>query len=216
MVVRVAERASEAQGIDAVAVATDDPRIAEAVVKAGYRALMTDPGCRNGTERIAQAARDLPAEGYLNVQGDQPLVEPRAIAAVAALIRDGAEMATAARPLEPFEEALPQAVKVVLDARGRALYFSRSLLPYPRSAGEVTPLAHVGIYGFTAAALQRFARLPEAPLERAEGLEQLRALYHGMSVQVAVGDFRCVAVDTPEDLERVRRLFGQTQRRRNG
>ncbi|HYS11570.1 MAG TPA: 3-deoxy-manno-octulosonate cytidylyltransferase [Myxococcales bacterium] len=213
MVVRVAERASRAKGIDQVAVATDDARIAAAVQSAGFRALMTDPACRNGTERIAQAARDLPADGYLNVQGDEPLIDPEAIAQVARLVRDGARMATLARPLEPFEAALPQVVKVVLDARGRALYFSRSLIPHPRETGALPPLAHVGIYGFTAETLQQFARLPETPLERAEGLEQLRALFHGIPIQVAVGNFQSVAVDTPEDLERVRRLFATDQGR---
>ena len=213
MVVRVAERARRAAGIDEVAVATDDERIAAAVTAAGYRALMTDPGCRNGTERVAQAAHDLPADGYLNVQGDEPLIDPRAIEEVAALLRGGAEMATLARPLRAGEEAMPQVVKVVLDAGGRALYFSRSLIPYPRQAHELPALAHVGIYGFSAAALQRFARLPESALERAEGLEQLRALFHGIPVQVGVGNYRSVAVDTAEDLERVRRLFADQLRR---
>jgi len=207
MVVRVAERASRARGVDEVAVATDDERIARAVTAAGFRAVMTDPACRNGTERIAQAARDLPADGYLNVQGDEPLVDPRAIDEVARLLRAGAEMATVARPLEPGEEQLPQVVKVVLDARGCALYFSRSLIPFPRVKGELAPLAHLGLYGFSAAALQRIARLPETALERAEGLEQLRALWHGIAIQVGVGDFRSVAVDTPEDLDRVRQLW---------
>jgi 3-deoxy-manno-octulosonate cytidylyltransferase (CMP-KDO synthetase) len=213
MVVRVAERASRAKGIDQVAVATDDARIAAAVQSAGFRALMTDPACRNGTERIAQAARDLPADGYLNVQGDEPLIDPEAIAQVARLVRDGARMATLARPLEPFEAPLPQVVKVVLDARGRALYFSRSLIPHPRETGALPALAHVGIYGFAAETLQQFARLAETPLERAEGLEQLRALFHGIPIQVAVGNFQSVAVDTPEDLERVRRLFATDQGR---
>jgi 3-deoxy-manno-octulosonate cytidylyltransferase (CMP-KDO synthetase) len=212
MVVRVAERARQADGIDAVAVATDDARIARAVEAAGFRALMTDPSCRNGTERIAQAARDLPADGYLNVQGDEPLIDPRAIAQVASLLRAGSAMATLARPLRDEEAPLPQVVKVVLDARGRALYFSRSLIPYPRQAGEVAPLAHIGLYGFSAEALQRFARLPETALERAEGLEQLRALSHGIPIDVAVGDYGSVAVDTPEDLEQVRRLFEQQRR----
>ncbi len=213
MVVRVLERAAAAQGIDGVAAATDDERIAAAVAKAGFRALMTDPSCRNGTERIAQAARDLPADGYLNVQGDEPLVDPRALEELARLLRGGAEMATLARPLEEGEEQLPQIVKVVLDGRGRALYFSRSLIPYPRAKGEVAPLAHLGLYGFSAAALQRFARLPETALERAEGLEQLRALWHGIPIEVAVGKFRSVAVDTAEDLDRVRRLFEEEERR---
>ncbi|HEY6908220.1 MAG TPA: NTP transferase domain-containing protein, partial [Myxococcales bacterium] len=119
MVVRVAERAAQARGIDEVAVATDDARIAQAVAAAGFRPLMTDPACRNGTERIAQAARDLPADGYLNVQGDEPLIDPRAIAQVASLVRSGAAMATLARPLQKGEEDLPQVVKVVLDSAGR-------------------------------------------------------------------------------------------------
>jgi 3-deoxy-manno-octulosonate cytidylyltransferase (CMP-KDO synthetase) len=209
MVVRVAQRAAAAEGIDAIAVATDDERIARAVERAGFRAVLTDPGCRNGTERVAQAARDVPADAYLNVQGDEPLVEPRAIAELARLMRRGAEMATLARPLDPEESDLPQVVKVVLDARGSALYFSRSLIPYPRTAGEVQPLAHLGLYGFRAATLQQLARLPETPLERAEGLEQLRALFHGIRIEVSVVPYRSVAVDTPEDLEKVRKLFNE-------
>ena len=207
MVVRVAQRAARAQGIDEVVVATDDERIFRAVTQAGFRAVMTDPACRNGTERVAQAARDLPAGGYLNVQGDEPLVDPRAIAHLARLVRGGAEMATLARPLAPGEEDLPQVVKVVLDARSRALYFSRSLIPYPRTPGEVLPLAHLGLYGFSAETLQRLARLPETSLERAEGLEQLRALWNGIPIEVGVGEYGSVAVDTPDDLERVRRLY---------
>jgi 3-deoxy-manno-octulosonate cytidylyltransferase (CMP-KDO synthetase) len=207
MVVRVCQRAVLATGLSAVAVATDDERIAQAVRQAGFQALMTDPSCRNGTERVAQAARDLPADGYLNVQGDEPLVQPEAIEAVAELLQRGAAMATVARPLLPSEEALPQVVKVVLDGKGRALYFSRSLIPFPRTLGEVRPLAHLGLYGFSADALQEMARTPETALERAEGLEQLRALYHGIPIAVAVGDFSSQAVDTPEDLLRVRELF---------
>jgi len=111
MVVRVAQQAAKAEGIDEVAVATDDERIAHAVTQAGFRALITDPSCRNGTERIAQAARDLPADGYLNVQGDEPLVDPRAVEELARLLRGGAEMATLARPLEEGEEQLPQIVR---------------------------------------------------------------------------------------------------------
>jgi 3-deoxy-manno-octulosonate cytidylyltransferase (CMP-KDO synthetase) len=204
MVVRVAQRAARAEGVDEVAVATDDERIARAVRQAGFRALMTDPACRNGTERIAQAARDLPADGYLNVQGDEPLVAPGAITELARLVRNGAEMATLARSLEPGEENRESLVKVVLDGRGRALYFSRSLIPYPRSPGAVLPLAHIGLYGFSAATLQKFARLPETDLERAEGLEQLRALWHGIPIDVGVVRFKSIAVDTPEDLEKVR------------
>ena len=155
----------------------------------------------------------MPADGYLNVQGDEPLIDPRAIAQVAGLVRQGARMATLARPLQPGEESLAQVVKVVLDSGHRALYFSRSMIPYPRGAGELAPLAHVGLYGFAAETLQQFARLPETALERAEGLEQLRALFHGIPIDVGVGDFPSAAVDTPEDLERVRQLIAGDQRR---
>ncbi len=212
MVVRVCQRAARAEGLDEIAVATDDARIADAVAAAGFRAVMTGEA-RNGTERVAQAARVVPADGYLDVQGDEPLVDPRAITAVANLVRQGAQMATAARRLAPEEAARPSVVKVVLDRRGRALYFSRSAIPFPRSPGEVAPLAHLGIYGFSASFLQRFGELKEASLERAEGLEQLRALYHGHPIDVAVGPWSSLAVDTPEDLERVRALYTEEQRR---
>ena len=213
MVVRVAQRAARAEGIDGVAVATDDQRIAHAVTEAGFRAVMTDPACPNGTMRVAQAARELPADGYLNVQGDEPLIDPGAITDLARLVRNGAGMATLARHLEPGEEDLSQIVKVVLDRGGRALYFSRSLIPYPRSPGEVLPLAHIGLYGFNAAVLERFASLPETNLERAEGLEQLRALWHGIDIEVGVGKYTSVAVDTPDDLVKVRRLYADEQSR---
>ena len=147
------------------------------------------------------------------MQGDEPLVDPGAIAAVADLLRRGAEMATAARPLGSGEAADPSVVKVVLGEAGRALYFSRSLIPYPRTAGEVAPLAHLGIYGYSAASLRRFASLPETALERAESLEQLRALYFGERIDVAVGPWHSLAVDTPDDLERARTEFLREKRR---
>ena len=206
MIVRVCQRTARAEGLEEIAVATDDPRIAQAVTQAGFRAVMTGEA-RNGTERIAQAAALVGADGYLNVQGDEPLVDPRAITAVANLVRQGAEMATAARPLEAGEAEQASVVKVVLDHRGRALYFSRSLIPYQRADGEVQPLAHLGLYGFSAAFLHRFAKLPETKLERAEGLEQLRALYYGHAIEVAVGPWSSAAVDTAEDLQRARALY---------
>src|SRR5581483_11791058 len=122
-----------------IAVATDDCRIARAVQDAGFRALLTGEH-RNGTERIAAAAREVRADAYVNLQGDEPLIDPRAVTAVANLVRQGSTMATAARPLAPEEAAQPSVVKVVLAASGRALYFSRSLIPYPRTPGEVQPL----------------------------------------------------------------------------
>jgi 3-deoxy-manno-octulosonate cytidylyltransferase (CMP-KDO synthetase) len=183
------------------------------VVRAGFRALLTPRECRNGTERVAAASEQVRADGYVNVQGDEPLVDPGAIAAVADLLRRGAEMGTAARPLAAGEAADPSVVKVVLGEGGRAIYFSRSLIPHARNAGEVAPLAHLGIYGYSAASLRRFASLPETPLERAEGLEQLRALYYGQRIDVAVGPWHSLAVDTPDDLERARAEFLREKRR---
>jgi len=213
LIVRVCERASLVDGIDHLCVATDDERIASVVTRAGFRAVMTPRECRNGTERIAAAAEQIRADGYLNVQGDEPLVDPGAIAAVADLLRRGAEMATAARPLASHEPADPGVVKVVLGENGRALYFSRSLIPFARNPGEVAPLAHLGIYGYSAASLRRFASLPETALERAESLEQLRALYFGQRIDVAVGPWHSLAVDTPDDLERARAEFLREKRR---
>ena len=216
MVVHVAERAAQALGRDNVAVATDDERIAAAVRAHGFRALLTDPACRNGTERVAQAARDFPADGYLNVQGDEPLIDPRAIEALAGLVRGGAAMATLARPLEAAEADQPSVVKVVCNLKGQALYFSRALIPYPRKpppgpAGGA--LAHIGLYGFSAEFLQTFARLSATALEQTEQLEQLRALAHGYSIEVAVVPYSSIAVDTPEDLERVRQAMQLEARR---
>jgi 3-deoxy-manno-octulosonate cytidylyltransferase (CMP-KDO synthetase) len=163
---------------------------------------------------VAEAARSLPGDAFLNVQGDEPLVEPEALAALAALMREGVPYGTLARPLVPGEEHQDSVVKVVLDARGRALYFSRSLLPFPRTPGLVTPLAHLGLYGFSRGFLEVFSRLPETALEQAEGLEQLRALFHGHPLHVQVGPYTSVAVDTPEDLERVRKLFREREAQR--
>ncbi|MFN2604513.1 MAG: 3-deoxy-manno-octulosonate cytidylyltransferase, partial [Gemmatimonadaceae bacterium] len=149
MVVRVAERA-RASGAMRVVVATDDSRIEAAASAHGVEAIMTRADHASGTDRLAEAATQLGLcddEIVVNVQGDEPLVDPRAITAVANLVRQGADMATAARPLEDGEAEQASVVKVVLDHRGRALYFSRSPIPYPRGEGEVPPLAHLGIYG---------------------------------------------------------------------
>lgn len=209
MIVRVARIVRTAGNVDEVAVATDDERIAAAVRADGFRALITSPACRNGTERVAQAARELSADGYLNVQGDEPLLDPRAVEALAALVREGHAMSTLARPLLPGEDPTnPSLVKVVLGEDGRALYFSRAPIPYER-AKAVQPLVHIGLYGYSRSFLKTFAALPETPLEKAEGLEQLRALGHGHSIRVGIGFWSSIAVDTPEDLERVRGMFAQ-------
>jgi len=195
--------------VDVVAVATDDRRIAAAAEQAGAIAIMTGPAA-TGTDRVAEAARKLvrAPEIVVNLQGDEPLIEPEAIEALlAAMVESGAEMGTLARPLEPGEEDRPQVVKVVTDLTGHALYFSRALIPH-RRAGGVSPLcrAHVGIYAFTAPFLERFARLSPGRLEGEEALEQLRALENGVRIRVADTAYRGFGIDTPEDLERARAL----------
>ncbi len=204
------ERARRARGVDVVAVATDDPRIAAAAERAGAVAIMTGPAA-TGTDRVAEAARKLlPApEIVVNLQGDEPLIEPAAIETLlAAMAEGGAEMATLARPLDPGEAERPQVVKVVTDLTGHALYFSRAVIPHRREGG-VSALcrAHVGIYAFTAAFLERFAKLAPGRLEGEEALEQLRALEHGVRIRVAETAYRGFGIDTLEDLERARALL---------
>jgi 3-deoxy-manno-octulosonate cytidylyltransferase (CMP-KDO synthetase) len=211
MIARVVERVRAARGLDAVWVATDHRSIAEVAEAAGARVAMTSPDCPSGTDRIAEAARSIDADLFLNIQGDEPLLPPAAVEALHArlvsAVAQGIEMATLARPLEAAEEALPQVVKVVLAEDSTALYFSRSLIPFPREKNVVAPLAHIGLYGYTRGALARFAALQPTALERAEGLEQLRPLAHGWKIAVAVGPWKTQAVDTAEDLAQVRAKF---------
>jgi 3-deoxy-manno-octulosonate cytidylyltransferase (CMP-KDO synthetase) len=207
LVAHVAERASLARGVDQVAVATDDERIARAAERAGAASVITGPAA-TGTDRVAQAATILVPrpDVVVNLQGDEPLIEPEAIETlIAALLAGKSGMATLARPLEPGEMERTQVVKVVTDLSGQALYFSRAAIPH-RRAGGPSPLAraHVGIYAFTYAFLQTFAALPPGRLEQEESLEQLRALEHGHRIRVADTTYRGFGVDTPEDLERAR------------
>jgi 3-deoxy-manno-octulosonate cytidylyltransferase (CMP-KDO synthetase) len=212
MVVHVCERA-RASGASSVTVATDDERIFKAVGEAGHRALMTRAVHPSGTDRIAEAATalGLTAEDIVvNVQGDEPLIDPGLIKDVAAMLersRD-ASMSTACHPIHD-DAALgnPNVVKVVLDAAGYALYFSRSRIPFPREAAG-TWYRHAGIYGYRNGFLQRFAGLAVSPIEKTEALEQLRALWHGYRIAVAVSAAEIPpGVDTPQDLEAVRRML---------
>ena len=211
MVVRVCERAA-ASGAQ-VHVATDDERIAAAVRAAGYSALRTRDDHASGTDRVAEAVRALRLaedEVVVNLQGDEPLMPPALIAEVAAALeRDReASMATACHALhDAAERANPNVVKVVLDERNRALYFSRAQIPYPREAGGRW-FRHAGLYAYRVGFLLSFASLEPAPLEKVEALEQLRALWHGYRVAVVVSDREIPpGVDTPEDLEAVRRMI---------
>ncbi len=212
MVVHVCERA-QASGARSVAVATDDARILKAVEQAGHRALMTRSDHASGTDRIAEAAALLglaAQEIVVNVQGDEPLIDAGLIKNVAAMLERNREasMSTACHPIhDEASLANPNVVKVVLDAAGYALYFSRSRIPYPREAGG-TWYRHAGIYAYRSEFLQRFAKLPEAPIEKTEALEQLRALWHGHRIAVAISAAEIPpGVDTPQDLEAVRRML---------
>jgi 3-deoxy-manno-octulosonate cytidylyltransferase (CMP-KDO synthetase) len=212
LICHVAERALEVRGVDVVAVATDDPRIAAAAERAGARAVMTGDA-RTGTDRVAEAARKLSPrpEIVVNLQGDEPLIEPGAIEALLEAMRDPAvEMATLARPLTEGELERPDVVKVVCDAKGDALYFSRAAIPH-RRAGGASPLAraHVGIYGFREPFLQTFAAMESGRLEAEESLEQLRALERGHRIRVVETTYGGFGVDTPEDLVRAAGLLGR-------
>lgn len=223
MVRHVYERARQARTVDEVVVATDDERVMNAVAAFGGRALMTSPTCPTGTDRLAEASRQMGADIYVNVQGDEPMIDPALIdVAVNALLGDpDAAISTLSLPLRHFDEMMSDAVvKVVTDKRNHALYFSRSPIPHVRTTERTFEAAaraaiaagvtrkHVGLYVFRREALIAFAALSPSPLEALEQLEQLRALHHGMKMRVEPVDGEgAVAVDTAEDLERVRALM---------
>jgi 3-deoxy-manno-octulosonate cytidylyltransferase (CMP-KDO synthetase) len=211
MIEHVYRRAAEAPSVDAVVVATDDQRIVDAVEAFGGIARMTLATHRTGTDRVAEVAADLSCRIVVNVQGDEPLIEPAMIAAVVEPLRadPSVPMATVRRRLtDPADAASPHVVKVVTDARGDALYFSRASIPYCAQATghPMEAFVHVGLYAFQRDFLLAFARLPQTPLELAESLEQLRALEHGYRIRTVVTEHHSIGVDTPEDLERARRL----------
>ena len=206
MIEHVYRRAAAARGVDAVVVATDDPRIAAAIEEIGGIFRMTRDDHRTGTDRLAEVARDLDCEIVLNVQGDEPLIDPATIEAVIApLVEDPwLDMSTACTPLpEAGDQENPNVVKVVINLAGNAMYFSRSPLPHVRGVRPDT-YKHLGIYGYRRTFLLAFASLAPTPLELAESLEQLRALEHGHRIRTVVTRFDSIGVDTPEDLERVR------------
>jgi 3-deoxy-manno-octulosonate cytidylyltransferase (CMP-KDO synthetase) len=223
MIQHVYARTRQARRVERVLVATDDERIAAAVRAFGGEAVLTSAGHATGTDRLAEAARATQAAVVVNVQGDEPLLDPAAIdAAVDGLAADpGLSLSTLSVPIRDAREMLsPSVVKVVVDARGDALYFSRSPIPGigPAGFGSAESAAeavrrglarrHLGLYAYRREALLRYASLPPAPLEQAEALEQLRALHHGMRIRVVDFDGEWgPAVDTPEDLERVRALL---------
>jgi 3-deoxy-manno-octulosonate cytidylyltransferase (CMP-KDO synthetase) len=228
MVLRVVERALQA-GAESVVVATDDARVQQAVEAAGHQAIMTSPDHQSGTERLVEVAETLGwADDTLvvNVQGDEPLIDPALIreAARQLVLHDDAVMATLAHPIHDHADFInPNVVKVVADAAGYALYFSRAPIPWPRDAfaaqqgiatqhtmpQELGALRHIGLYAYRAGFLRTYASLAASPLERSEMLEQLRVLWHGYRISLGITPTApAPGVDTAEDLARVRALFG--------
>lgn len=211
MIEHVYCRVRDARGVERVIVATDDERVAAEVRGFGGEAAMTGE-CRSGTDRIAQAVSKIECDIVINVQGDEPLIPPQMVEDVVKpfSLDNTIMMASLKRAFRPEEDpAAPQAVKVVTDLADNALYFSRSLVPFPRNPSEKGPFLHVGIYAYTRDFLMKFASWPSTPLETAEGLEQLRALERGYRIKVPTTEHFSFGVDTPEDLDRARRLLEQ-------
>ena len=211
MICRVYERASQAKRVERVLVATDDERIKDAVESNGGCAMMTAKDHPTGTDRLAEVAGAFPEmDLVINVQGDEPLIDPGLIDELAAAF-DGDEalqMATVMTEMKDEEEQRnPNNVKVVTDLQGYALYFSRSLMPYPRKAGVSPVFKHIGIYAYRRDFLLRYAKMEPTPLEKSESLEQLRALENGCRIKVIRTDKRFVGVDTEEDLEMINEIY---------
>lgn len=218
MIEHVYRRTAAAPGVDAVVVAADDERIVRAVEAFGGVATLTRSTHRTGTDRVAEVAERLDCAVILNVQGDEPFVEPEMLADLAApLLRDpGVVMTTLRRAItDPADYTNPHVVKVVVDCAGDALYFSRAPLPYrrpetldapsPANAPQATAWHHIGLYGFRRDVLLRFSALPQTPLELSESLEQLRALEHGIAIRTIPTQYESIGVDTLDDLDRARR-----------
>lgn len=213
LIQHVWERCRQCRKLDDLLVATDDERIVRAVEAFGGKAVMTSPDHPTGTDRIAEAARAVPqATHFINIQGDEPLIDPELIdeLALALATEPALDMATAANPLDPADPAVadPNVVKVAVALDGRALYFSRSPLPFFRNPVEGLPvLRHKGIYAYRRGFLERFVTWPPSPLERAESLEQLRALENGASIRVLPTSDTSPGVDTPEQALEIERLL---------
>jgi 3-deoxy-D-manno-octulosonate cytidylyltransferase len=209
MIQWVYEKSTKVRGVSRTIVATDDERVADAVKKFGGEVVMTSVDLQSGTDRVWAVAQKIPGDIFINIQGDEPLIEPSAIEAGLELVRSGRfPMATVMTPLESIEELRePSVVKVIADQTGRAIYFSRHPIPYSRGEIPVKDFVcrrHVGLYIYTREVLQRFSSLPPSALEKAEVLEQLRAMDAGIPIGITEVKFTSIGVDTPEDLERVR------------
>jgi 3-deoxy-manno-octulosonate cytidylyltransferase (CMP-KDO synthetase) len=210
MIEHVYRQTARAAGVHDVIVATDDQRILDVVTSFGGAAVMTSAQHRTGTDRVAEVAAALDCDVVVNVQGDEPLIPPAMIEQVIAPLRDATVvMATLRRRIERDEDRTsPHVVKVIVDRDDNALYFSRTPLPFSRD-GRGATYKHVGLYAYRRRFLLAFAALPQTPLEIAESLEQLRALEHGFRIRTPETVDDSLGIDTPEDLERARRLLEQ-------
>ena len=215
MIQRVYERVTNAKKPEVFIVATDDQRVYDAVQSFGGTVVMTDANHPTGTDRLAEVAQQYTdLDVIINVQGDEPMIDANLIDQLAELFEsdDALQMATVATPLLEEEYDEPSAVKVVLNKRNDAMYFSRSLIPYPRHDFVNTPLKHIGIYAYRRQFLLDYAKMEPTAAEQTESLEQLRALENGFAIRVITTDKRFVGVDTPEDLARVNEIFEQEEK----
>jgi 3-deoxy-manno-octulosonate cytidylyltransferase (CMP-KDO synthetase) len=196
--------------LDEVIVATDSEEILELCERHGWPARMTSATHRSGTERVHEVSESVGADLYINVQGDEPLTRAAHLEALIETMRDPAvQVGTLKTPAPAADINNPNAVKVVTEASGRALYFSRATIPFDRDSVRPHYFKHLGLYGYRKAALDRFCELPESCLERSERLEQLRFLENGIPIYVGETPYDTIGVDTEDDLQRVEKLFGQ-------
>ena len=219
LITRVIRRVQEHGLVDELVVATDSPMVAQVVERSSVRAVLTDGGHRSGTDRVAEVAERpefAGADVVVNVQGDEPFLVREALAGAIDRVSQGDDIGTAAAPLDPALADDPARVKVVTDARGRALYFSRAAIPHLREEADPSPRLywqHLGLYAYTRQALRRWSSLEPSPAELAERLEQLRALHHGLRIGVALlAEPVEPGVDTPDDLRRAEAHWHALQR----
>ena len=210
LLARVYQGARACSSLDQVVIATDSDEILEFCQKRGFVARMTSSAHRSGTERVHEISTLIPADVYLNVQGDEPLTRPEHIESLIAVMqRPEVEVGTLKTPAAEIDVNNPSAVKVVTDSTGRALYFSRAAIPFDRDGAGPAYFKHLGFYGYRKNALDKFVHWPESGLERSERLEQLRFLENGVPIYVAETPFDTVGVDTEEDLRRVEEILRQ-------
>ncbi|PYY21905.1 MAG: 3-deoxy-manno-octulosonate cytidylyltransferase [Acidobacteria bacterium] len=209
MLAHVIEAARRCPQLSDVIVATDSDEVLSVCKQHGWRAEMTSSSHRSGTDRVWEVAQRIPADVYVNLQGDEPLARPEHISALLAPMQEARAMvSTVKTPCSTADAHNPNAVKVVTDLAGRALYFTRATVPFDRdNTGSVKRFKHLGFYGYRREALEKFCSWPESELERAERLEQLRFLDHGIEIHVAETPYDTVGVDTEEDLKRVEEIL---------